>query len=87
MVRAIFAALSIGNYRKFFIGQAFSLLGTWIQSVAIAWLVLEITGSAASIGFAVALQFLPVLIFGPYGGVLVDRTDKRKLLIKTQALS
>ena len=87
MVRATFAALRIGNYRKFFIGQAFSLLGTWIQSVAIAWLVLEITGSAASIGFAVALQFLPVLIFGPYGGVLVDRTDKRKLLIKTQALS
>lgn len=87
MVRETFAALQIGNYRKFFIGQAFSLLGTWIQSVAIAWLILEITGSAASIGFAVALQFLPVLILGPYGGVLVDRTDKRKLLIKTQALS
>ncbi|CAB4653845.1 unannotated protein [freshwater metagenome] len=87
MVRGTFAALSIGNYRKFFVGQAFSLLGTWIQSVAIAWLVLEITGSAASIGLAVALQFLPVLVFGPYGGVLVDRTDKRKLLIKTQALS
>ena len=87
MVGATFAALGIGNYRKFFIGQAFSLVGTWIQSVAMAWLILEITGSPASIGLAVALQFLPVLIFGPYGGVVVDRVDKRRLLIWTQALS
>jgi MFS family permease len=82
-----FAALANANYRKFFVGQAISLVGTWIQSVAIAWLILEITGSPASIGFAVALQFLPVLVFGPYGGVIVDRVNKRNLLILTQALA
>lgn len=87
MGNGTFAALAIPNYQKFFAGQAISLVGTWIQSVAIAWLILEITGSPASIGFAVALQFLPVLIFGPYGGVIVDRVDKRRLLIVTQALS
>jgi len=82
-----FAALAIPNYRKFFVGQAISLVGTWIQSVAIAWLILEITGSPASIGLAVALQFLPVLALGPYGGVIVDRVNKRNLLMLTQALS
>ena len=87
MGNGTFAALAIPNYQKFFAGQAISLVGTWIQSVAIAWLILEITGSPASIGLAVALQFLPVLIFGPYGGVIVDRVDKRRLLIVTQALS
>jgi len=87
MVGGTFAALTNPNYRKFFVGQAISLTGTWIQSVAIAWLILEITGSPASIGFAVALQFLPVLVFGPYGGVIVDRVNKRNLLILTQALA
>lgn len=87
MVRQTFAALGIPNYRKFFAGQAISLIGTWIQSVAMAWLILEISGSAASIGYAVALQFLPVLLFGPYGGVVVDRADKRRLLVTTQSLA
>ena len=87
MARGTFAALANPNYRKFFAGQAISLVGTWIQSVAIAWLILEITGSPASIGLAVALQFLPVLVFGPYGGVIVDRVNKRNLLIVTQALA
>ncbi|MFA7322728.1 MAG: MFS transporter [Candidatus Nanopelagicales bacterium] len=87
MVRDTFAALGIPNYRRFFAGQAISLIGTWIQSVAMAWLILEISGSAASIGLAVALQFLPVLVFGPYGGVVVDRVDKRRLLITTQSLA
>jgi MFS family permease len=87
MGNGTFAALANPNYRKFFAGQAISLVGTWIQSVAIAWLILEITGSPASIGLAVALQFLPVLVFGPYGGVIVDRVNKRNLLILTQALA
>lgn len=87
MASETFAALANPNYRKFFVGQAISLVGTWIQSVAIAWLILEITGSPASIGLAVALQFLPVLVFGPYGGVIVDRVNKRNLLILTQALA
>ena len=80
-----FASLDNDNYRRFCTGQAFSLTGTWMQSIAQGWLVLQITGSATWLGFAVAFQFLPVLLLGPYGGVLVDRVDKRKLLIATQA--
>ena len=79
-----FASLDNANYRRFFLGQAVSLTGTWMQSVAQAWLVLELTHSATWLGLAVALQFLPVLFLGPYGGVLVDRVGKRRLLIATQ---
>ncbi len=87
MAIGTFVSLAQPNYRKFFAGQAVSLIGTWIQSVAMGWLILEISGSATSIGLAVAFQFLPVLVFGPYGGVLVDRFKKRKLLLITQSLA
>lgn len=80
-----FASLSVPNYRKFFAGQAISLTGTWMQSVALAWLVLQLTGSATWLGLAVALQTLPILLLGPYAGVLVDRVDKRRLLVGTQS--
>jgi MFS family permease len=79
-----FASLDNTNYRRFFVGQAVSLVGTWMQSVAQAWLVLQLTHSATWLGLAVALQFLPILLLGPYGGVVVDRVDKRRLLIGTQ---
>jgi MFS family permease len=79
-----FASLGNANYRRFFVGQAVSLTGTWMQSVAQAWLVLQLTHSATWLGLAVALQFLPVLVLGPYGGVVVDRVSKRRLLIATQ---
>ena len=79
-----FAALAGVNYRRFFFGQAISLSGTWMQSVAIAWVILQLTHSATWLGVAIALQTLPVLIFGPYAGVLVDRFDKRHLLMGTQ---
>ncbi|HEY5184987.1 MAG TPA: MFS transporter [Actinomycetes bacterium] len=79
-----FASLDNPNYRRFFIGQVVSLVGTWMQSVAQAWLVLQLTHSATWLGLAVALQFLPILLLGPYGGVVVDRVDKRRLLIGTQ---
>lgn len=82
-----FASLANPNYARFFAGQALSLIGTWMQSVALAWLVLQLTGSASSLGIAVALQTLPILLLGPYGGLVVDRVDKRRLLILTQALS
>ena len=82
-----FASLAVPNYRRFFVGQAVSLAGTWMQSVAMAWLVLELTGSATWLGVAVALQTVPVLFLGPYGGVLVDRRDKRRLLVATQSAS
>lgn len=82
-----FASLANGNYRKFFFSQAVSLSGTWMQSVALAWLVLQLTGSATWLGLAIALQSLPILLLGPYGGVLVDRLNKRHLLIGTQIAS
>lgn len=80
-----FASLSVPNYRRFFTGQAVSLAGTWMQSVALAWLVLQLTGSATWLGLAIALQTLPILLLGPYAGVLVDRVDKRRLLVGTQS--
>ncbi len=80
----MFSALSIRNYRYFFLGQVVSNSGTWIQRVAQDWLVLSITGSAFAVGITTAMQFLPMLLFGLYGGVLSDRFPKRKLLIATQ---
>lgn len=79
-----FASLSNRNYRRYFIGQTISLVGTWMQTVAQSWLVLELTGSATDIGLVVGLQTLPVLLFGPYAGVVADRMDKRRLMIALQ---
>jgi MFS family permease len=79
-----FAALETPNYRRYFTGQAISLVGTWMQTVAQAWLVLQMTGSGTALGLVAAVQFLPVLALAPYGGLLVDRADKRRLLIGTQ---
>jgi MFS family permease len=75
------------NYRRFITGHAISVVGTWMQRVAQDWLVLELTGSAVAIGTATALQFLPMLLFGVWGGVLVDRFDRWKLIVATQSVS
>jgi MFS family permease len=83
--RGMFSALGNRNYRYFFIGQVISNSGTWIQRIAQDWLVLSITGSAFAVGITTAMQFLPMLLFGLFGGVLADRFPKRKLLIATQA--
>ena len=83
--RRMFASLRVRNYRLYLGGQAISLSGTWMQSVAQGWLVLELTGSGTAIGLVLALQFLPVLFFGPLGGVVADRFDKRHILFITQA--
>ena len=80
-----FRSLHIRNYRLFWFGQLVSVSGTWMQTVAQSWLVLSLTGSGVDLGITVALQFLPMLLFGMYGGLLADRSDKRKLLIATQA--
>ncbi|MDQ3611101.1 MAG: MFS transporter [Actinomycetota bacterium] len=81
-----FRSLQVRNYRLFAVGQVVSLSGTWGQRVAQAWLVLELSdNSGVALGIATALQFLPVLLFGLYGGVLADRSDKRRLLIGAQA--
>lgn len=81
-----FSSLSNQNYRKYFFGQAVSLAGTWMQSTAQAWLVLVLTHSPTNLGFVVALQTLPVLLLGPYGGVIADRLDKRRLMIGLQSM-
>lgn len=85
-VRRTFSALAIPNYRRYFTGQAISLIGTWMQSTAQAWLVLQLTHSAAALGIVIALQTLPVLLLGPYGGVVADRVDKRRLMVVLQSL-
>ncbi|WTP55002.1 MFS transporter [Streptomyces tauricus] len=80
----MFSSLKIRNYRLFFTGQVVSNTGTWMQRIAQDWLVLSLTGSSAAVGFTTALQFLPMLLFGLYGGVLVDRLPKRPTLLVTQ---
>jgi MFS family permease len=75
------------NFRRFMGGHAVSIVGTWMQRIAQDWLVLELTGSPVAIGTATALQFLPVLLFGVWGGVLVDRYDRWKLIVGTQITS
>ena len=79
-----FRSLRIRNYRLWFVGQGISQCGTWMQTVAQGWLVLQLSGSALDLGIAVALPFLPVLLFGAWGGLIADRADKRKLLIACQ---
>jgi MFS family permease len=73
------------NYRLFASGQLISNTGAWVQRIAQDWLVLTLTGSATAVGITVALQFLPTLLFGLYGGVLADRYPKRRTLLCTQA--
>ncbi|MGH2864919.1 MAG: MFS transporter [Solirubrobacteraceae bacterium] len=82
--RVTFAALAIPNYRRYIAGQSVSLVGTWMQMAAQSWLVLTLTGSATTLGVIVALQTLPVLALGPYGGVIADRVDKRRLIVALQ---
>lgn len=84
-LRTLSASLRIRNYRLYFIGQAVSISGTWMQIVALGWLVLQLTGSGKDLGLVLALQFLPLLLVTPIGGILADAFDKRKLLYITQS--
>lgn len=77
--------LQTRNYRLYFAGQLVSVPGTWLQTVAQAWLVLQLTPSGGALGITVALQALPVLVLGPFAGAVADGADKRKLLLGTQA--
>ena len=83
--RLTFAALAVPNYRRYYSGQSISLIGTWMQMTAQAWLVLTLTHSSTWLGVVIALQTLPVLVLGPYGGVIADRVDKRKLMMALQS--
>ncbi|MFF7726356.1 MFS transporter [Streptomyces sp. NPDC008001] len=81
----MFASLAVRNYRYFFFGQFISNSGTWMQFVAQDWLVFHLTGSTFAVGVTTALQFLPVLLFGLFGGVVADRYPKRRILLTTQS--
>lgn len=85
-LRRSFNSLEVPNYRRYFAGQLISLSGTWMQTVAAIWLILILTDSGIAVGLTTALQFLPMLLIGAWGGLLADRIPKRKLLIATQAL-
>ena len=82
--RTTFAALSVPNYRRYYTGQAISLTGTWMQMTAQSWLVLTLTHSSTALGVVIALQTLPVLLLTPYGGVIADRGDKRRIMVALQ---
>jgi MFS family permease len=85
-MRNYFRALRTRNYRLYFSGQVVSLTGTWMQIVANAWLVLQLSGSGTAVGIATALQFGPMLLGGVWGGLLADRFPKRRTLLITQSL-
>jgi MFS family permease len=81
----VLGALRHRNYRLFFGGQLVSTIGTWMQSIAQPWLVLQLTHSAFLLGLALGMQFLPVLLAGPIGGLIAERFPKRRVLQFTQA--
>jgi MFS family permease len=80
------SSLGHRNYRLFFFGQLVSVMGTWMQTVAQSFLVLDLTHSGTQLGLVTAARFLPILLFGPAGGLFADRRNKRRILYVTQAL-
>ena len=83
--RRTFRAITVRNYRLYFTGQVISVSGTWMQSVAQAYLILfPLHGTGLDVAVATSLQFLPLLLLGPFGGLIADRLDKRKVLYCTQ---
>ncbi len=86
-LRQAFTSLRHRNYRLYWFGQMISLLGTYMQTVGQAWLVLELTHSPLQLGLVGALQFLPILLFSLFGGVFADRWPKRRVLLVTQSAS
>ena len=81
---ATFRSLYVRNFRLFVFGQIVSATGTWMQGVAAPWLVLNLTGSGVALGIDTALQFLPILLVGAWGGLIADRFDNRRVLILCQ---
>jgi len=84
-VRKTFSSLGIRNYRLYFTGQGISLCGTWMQIIGQALLVLNITNSGTALGLVTSLQYLPILILAPGGGIVADRFNKRRVLYVTQS--
>src|SRR5579864_9674765 len=84
--RRMLGALRHRNYRLFLTGQIISTIGTWMQSVAMPWLALELTHNGLLVGLVLAAQFTPVLIGSQFGGIVADRFHKRNILLVTQCL-
>ena len=80
-------ALRHTSFRIFFAGQGLSLLGTWMQTVAMSWLVYRLTGSAWLLGVTAGAQQLPMLFLSPIAGVLADRVNRQRLLVLIQSLA
>jgi MFS family permease len=76
----MFSSLRVRNFRLFIAGQSVSVAGTWMQNVAVGWLVLDLTGSGGVLGLVTAARYAPLLVLGPWGGLVADRRDKRHLL-------
>src|SRR5450759_1805488 len=86
-IRTLLRALRSRNYRLFVAGQSVSLVGTWMQQVAMSWLVYRLTGSAFMLGVVGFTSQIPTFMLAPVAGVLADRWNRRRLLILTQALA
>ena len=82
-----FAAFDNRNFRRYYVGQTISSIGSWSNTLAVTWLVLELTNRSDQLGIAMALQFLPLLVLGAPAGVLADRFDNRRLLLTTSTIS
>ena len=85
--RHTFISLKVPNFRIFVVGHFIAVIALWMQRIAQDWLVLQLSGSVTAVGFTVALQFLPSLVLGPWGGMIADRFAKRKILILCQAMA
>lgn len=81
------ASLGVAGFRRYFVGQTLSSIGTWFHTLAVALLVVELTGSGGALGAVVALQWLPLLVLGSHAGALLDRHDPRRVLIVTNAVN
>jgi MFS family permease len=85
--RHTFISLKVPNFRIFAIGHFVAVVALWMQRIAQDWLVLELSGSVTAVGITVALQFMPSLLLGPWGGMMADRFAKRRILMLCQSLA
>ncbi len=81
-----FSSLAIPDYRRYFLGQLLSQTGNAVQTMSQAWLVLQISHSGTALGAVTAVQYLPLLLLGPFGGLLADRFERRRVLLVSQSL-
>lgn len=86
-LKQTFRSLSNRDYRVYSLGQVISLCGTWMQTVALSWLVYRLTGSAAALGMVSFASGMPLLVFTYFGGMIADRFDRRRILLTTQTLA